>query len=310
MISEVYPTPGEVDAWCEALVARADAARVTVKPVAGCPYDFRLGVWQGQAESRYVAFSSRGLRTFYGYWQTIPSGGPAPTLIHLPGYGAEMSAHPELVAAGYNVLHVNPLGYATPQGPAEDLRGADGAWPVLPDTAASGGKRGYRDWLRDAVVAANWVRQQPQVQPDRLAVFGTSQGGGTALLLASLLRERGIRAVAADQPFLTNFRMMEDCEEKGAYGLVFPFLETLDSKRQAAAWRALGFIDTASHAHRLTMPTLLTAGGVDTVCPAATIQALFAALPGTRSLTEIAGQAHGYNQPFVQLATAWFRSFV
>jgi cephalosporin-C deacetylase-like acetyl esterase len=310
MIPEVYPTPAEVDAWCEDLLAEADSASVSVKPVAGCPYDFRLGVWQCQEDSHYVAFAVRGTRPFYGYWQTVPSRGPAPTLIHLPGYGAEMSAHPELVAAGFNVLHVNPLGYATPQGPADRLRGADGNWPVLPDTASTGGKRGYRQWLRDALLAANWLREQPEVQPDRLGVFGTSQGGGTALLLASLLRERGCRAVAADQPFLTNFRMMEDYEEKGAYALVFPYLASLSPRRRTAAWRALGFVDTASHVARLTMPTLLTSGGADTVCPAPTIEALFAALPGTRSYTEISGQVHGYNQPFVQLAAAWFRSFV
>ncbi len=310
MIPEVYPTPTEVDAWCETLLAAADAVPVKVTTVEAAPYEFRMGPWASTSHSRYVAFSSRRRSTFYGYWQTLPSSGPAPALIHLPGYGAEMSAHPELVAAGYNVLHVNPLGYATPLGPDESKRGVDGNWPVLPDTAASGGKRGYRDWLRDAVVAANWLRQQPEVHPDRLAVFGTSQGGGTALLLASLLRDRACRAVAADQPFLTNFRLMEEYEEKGAYGLVFPFLETLKPQRQAAAWRALGLIDTASHAHRLTMPTLLTAGGADTICPTTTIQALSDALPGTRNFTEIQGQAHGYNQYFVHLARAWFDSFV
>ncbi len=310
MTPDFYPTSSEIDAWCEKILRRADAVRVTVKPVAAEAYDFRLGVRHAETHARFVAFSSCSLATFYGYWQTITSGGPAPTLIHLPGYGAEMSAHPELVAAGFNVLHVNPLGYATPAGPDESKRGADGAWPVLPDTAASGGKRGYVEWLRDVVVAANWLQQQPEVQPERLGVFGTSQGGGTALLAASLLRERGVRAVAADQPFLTNFRLMAQHEEKGAYGLVMPWIEELPARQQAAAWRALGHIDTASHAHRLTMPTLLTAGAVDITCPAPTIRALLDLLPGTRSYTEIAGQGHGYNQYFVQLARAWFESFV
>ena len=310
MIPEAYPTPGQVDAWCERVLGSADAVKIKVTPLPICPYDFRMGVWQCQTESRYLAFSSRRTGTFHGYWQTVTSGGPAPTLIHLPGYGAEMSAHPELVAAGYNVLHVNPLGYATPQGPDDARRGTDGNWPVLPDTAISGGKRGYPEWLRDAVVAANWLREQPEVQPGRLGVFGTSQGGGGALLLGSLLRERGCRAVAADQPFLTGFRLRAEHENPGAYGMVLPALEGLEAKQYAAAWRALGLIDTISHAHRLTMPTLLTSGGSDDVCPAETIESLFALLPGSRNYTQIAGQAHGYNQYFVQLARAWFGSFV
>jgi cephalosporin-C deacetylase-like acetyl esterase len=310
MPPDFYPTPSQVDAWCARVLASADAISIKVTPLPICPYDFRMGVWQCGADSRYLAFSSRKTGTFHGYWQTVPSGGPAPTLIHLPGYGAEMSAHPELVAAGYNVLHVNPLGYATPSGPDDSRRGSDGNWPVLPDTAISGGKRGYTEWLRDAVIAANWLRAQPQVQPERLGVFGTSQGGGGALLLGSLLRERGCRAVAADQPFLTGFGLMAAHAHPGAYGIVLPALATLGEKPYAAAWRALGLIDTLSHAHRLTFPTLLTSGALDDVCPAATIEALFALLPDSRSYTQIAGQAHGYNQYFVQLARAWFGSFV
>ena len=51
--------------------------------------------------------------------------------------------HPELVGAGYNVLHVSPLGYSTPTGPDETKK-RDGNWPVLPDSALSGGTKGYR----------------------------------------------------------------------------------------------------------------------------------------------------------------------
>ena len=75
-------------------------------------------------------------------------------------------------------------------------------------------------------------------------------------------------------------------------------------------YSSLGFIDTRSHAHRLTMPVLLTAGEADTVTPPASIEALFADLPGTRSYTNLAGQAHGYTAPFLRLAQAWFGCWV
>ena len=44
---------------------------------------------------------------------------PAPLLVHTPGYGGEMSMHPEL-AQYFNVLHINPLGYTTPEGKDEN----------------------------------------------------------------------------------------------------------------------------------------------------------------------------------------------
>ena len=123
------------------------------------------------------------------------------------------------------------------------------------------------------------------------------------------MRERGVRAAAADVTFLTNFPLALATVEPGAYGLMFEPLGQMGD-RAGEAWRALGFVDTTSHAHRLTMPVLLTAGGDDHVCPANTIQSLFEKLPGTRSYTELRGQGHAYTQPFLHLARAWFRLYV
>lgn len=281
---------------------------LAVRPVDAPVYDYRLGV-RHHTGATYLECASGTDERFYGFWQPAFSGGPAPLLVHLPGYGTEMSAHPELVSAGYNVLHVNPLGYATPHGP-DDTKQKDGNWPVLPDTVTTFGEGGYRPWLRQVLAAIQWATAQPCVQADRIGVFGSSQGGGTALLTASLLAGRGVKAVAADVPFLTAFPMHVDKANRGAYGVAFDPLERLQPDRQPAAWRALGFIDTLCHAHRLTMPVLLTAGSIDQVTPKDSIQTLFAALPATRSYTELEGQDHAYTAPFLRLAQAWFGLYV
>jgi len=305
---DYYPSPEEVDAWCGRVLDAAREADLTVKTSKQAPYDFRLGV--RHTGGQYLYFKSRRLGEFFGFWQPCPSG-RGPLLVHVPGYGAEMSAHPELVADGYNVLHVNPLGYATPEGPDESKR-PTGTWPVLPDTVESLGERGYVDWLGQGAAAALWAAEQDEVTPGRLAFFGTSQGGGGALLLASIVREAGVRAVAADVPFLTNYAMAYS-GRMGAYAIGLEVLRKVEQERQddvPAAWRALGFVDTISHSHRLTMPTLLTAGGADESCPVESIRSLFDRLPGTRSFTELAGQGHAYTMPFLNLARAWFRLHV
>jgi cephalosporin-C deacetylase-like acetyl esterase len=133
--------------------------------------------------------------------------------------------------------------------------------------------------------------------------------GGTSLVLSSVMRGRGVKAVAADLPFLTHFPMMSAMKYTDAYSLAFTRLEQLqkeDPGKLPQAWHALGYIDTVSHAHRLTMPVLLTAGGADAVCPPCTIKALFELLPSTRSYTELADQGHAYTVPFLPLARAWF----
>ena len=305
---EHYPSAAEVDAWCEDRLARADATDVEAEFL-----DVELV--PGAAHARHttgvhVRFRPVGGEPFWGYWQPAHSGGPAPLAVHLPGYGAEISAHPTICEAGFNVLHVNPRGYCTPEG-FNLGKQVDGAWPVLPQTVASLGEHGYVDWYADALVAVRWALGRPSVLPERLGLFGTSQGGGTALILASLLRERNVRAVAADVPFLTNFPLVESMDRpEGAYDLAFGALSGVEGDRRPEAWRALGFADTISHAHRLTMPTLLTAGGEDEVCPPASIRSLFERLPGTRSYTELAGQGHAYTVAFLSLARAWLSLYV
>jgi cephalosporin-C deacetylase-like acetyl esterase len=306
---ECYPTAAEVDAWCEDILRRAQAADLSAELLEDEPWDFRLGVRHTQG--RYVRFRSQALGEWHGFHQACPSG-RGPVLIHVPGYGAEMSAHPELVSDGYNVLHVNPLGYATPSGADKTKREGE-TWPVLPDTIHSLGREGYVDWLAQATAATLWALRQECVEPDRFAFFGTSQGGGTSLLLASIFRDRGVRAAAADVPFLTDFSTAMGLENSGAYWIARTPMERLAGERPGdvpAAWRALGLIDTLSHAHRLTMPVLLTAGALDEACPPASIRALFDKLPGTRSYTELARQGHAYTTPFLHLARAWFRLYV
>lgn len=302
MMHPNYPTPSQIDDWCERIRARSRGEPLTVRPLDAPSYSFQLGVRHTEG-NHYIAFEAPGRATFYGYWQPA-SACPAPVLFHLPGYGAEMSAHPELVEAGFNVLHINPLGYATPQGPSR----ADKPWPVLPDTVRSHGRRGYVDWLRDAASAVMWALSLKEVEPARYGFFGSSQGGGTSLLLGSIFAGQGVKAVAADVPYMINFPLMHGQKTRGAYETAFSAMSS--STGDADEWRALGSIDVMSHAHRLHMPVLLTAGGLDSACPPASIASLFESLPGTRSYTYLAGQGHTYTMPFIRLAKAWFGLYV
>ena len=183
MIHPHYPTSAEVDAWCADLLKRSAARSVKVTVPEAEQYTYQLSV-RHSTGNHYVAFGTSE-RTFYGYWQPA-SAGPAPVLFHVPGYGAEMSAHPELVTRGFNVLHINPLGYCTPTGASDPER----RWTVMPDTVTSKGEHGYVDWLSDAAVAVRWALAQPNVIPSRFGFFGSSQGGGTALILGSLVLRR------------------------------------------------------------------------------------------------------------------------
>jgi cephalosporin-C deacetylase-like acetyl esterase len=294
-----YPSADEVDAWVASVWAAADGAPCHARVLDRQGFTHSFGV-RHMPGFQYVKFEPEGMETFYGYWQPALSG-PAPLLVHVPGYGTEMSAHPELAAQGFSVLHVSPLGFATPDGANED-RKRDGTWPVLPDTVLSDAGSGYRHWLANCIQATRWAMGQPASQPDRVSFFGSSQGGGGSLLLGSLFRDRGIRCVCADVAFLTNFPL---AHRLGSYALSRQALKKLDDPERG--WRALGLIDTLSHVHRLTFPVLLTAAGADTTCPPATIESLFGRLPATRCYAYRDGVGHRYTTQFIPLASAWFR---
>lgn len=297
-----YPEPGEIDLWTEEILCRANRAAYTYRTAATSVTGGAPAVAHAHG-SEYGLLEAPVLPSFYVYWQPALSE-PAPLIVHLPGYGSEMSRHPELAASGFHVLHISPMGYMTPNGPDESKRPGHGHWPVLPDTIATQAKGGYCDWLTCAAIGVRWAMEQRSVLPGRISFFGTSQGGGAALLMASIFRDYGVRCAAADLPFLTNFPL---ADWRGAYGLARRAWPEEGGGSQA--WKALGYIDTLSHARRLERPVLLTSGGRDEECPPDTIESLFRELPGTKSLTFLHESEHRYTREFVPLALAWFRLY-
>lgn len=300
---EFYPTPAEVDQWCSERLAAAQAVAVDGTLLDRMPVTEPFGNCPNTLVNRYVRFTaSDGRRPFYGYWQPALKS-PAPLLINLPGYGGYMSLHPQLCDQNFHILHISPLGYVTPAGAERSLALPDGNWPVLPNTALEL-PGGYADWLSDCLLAIRWALEQPAVAQGGLSLFGTSQGGGGSLLLASILGKSQVRCVCADLPFLTDFP--HTGLHGDAYGLLHPVRERVEPE---LFWRRLGFVDTLNHAHRLTMPVMLSAGGADDTCPPATVKALFTKLPGTKQLTCLEHQTHTHSRSSMVLFGAWLRLY-
>lgn len=297
-----YPTPGEVDKWVESIWEMADSIKCDAEVLPENGFVFNLGIRHVKNEFRYVKFKPQGMDEFYGYWQPVMYG-PAPLLIHTPGYGAEISTHPDLVALGYNVLHISPLGYATPHGPDESKQ-QDGTWPVLADTIISNAEKGYKQWLVNCILAIKWAMTQTEVIENRVSFFGTSQGGGCSILLGSIFKEKGVRCIAADVPFLTNLPV---AKSQGAITYDYEPLCSID--KIEGGWHALGFVDTISHAKRINCPIMLTAGGKDTLCPTQAIKSFSELLSGTCSYNYFENLEHRASREFIVLFSSWIRMY-
>lgn len=287
-----YPSAGEIDRWLDDIFAESADRPFTAEPVADSL--FLPATQLGYICPQLMRFETPGLPAFYGVWYP-PVSGPKPLLTFLPGYGSELSLVPMVPAEQYAGLSLCPLGYWTPQGQPDDRR-EEGEWPVLPDTARTGGQGGYRDWLLQAAMAVRWAwRQTEAVLPDRVAFWGTSQGGGAALLLGSLFAGRGTRCVMADEPFLTDY---PTAAFRGAYHVLEKAFRAMPAE---AFWHAVGLVDTVEHARRLRVPVMLTSGGADTVCPPETLERLWERLPDTKLHLFLNERGHGHNREFAAL---------
>ena len=74
----------------------------------------------------------------------------------------------------------------------------------------------YRPLFAAAVRAVEVARSLPEVDPDRVVAAGISQGGGTALAVAGLVR--GLAGVMADVPFLCAYRWAVEMTAADPYG--------------------------------------------------------------------------------------------
>eukprot|EP00943_MAST-04B_sp_MAST-4B-sp1_P009678 g9678.t1 len=348
-MNENYPSAAEVDEFCTNILSKAMRAEIVVTPENVPNFSsFNIAGVRNVKPTRYIKFIVKDLpniSSFYCIWQPSYSQNQ-PLLVHTPGYAGTMSVHPGLQEAGYNVLEVNPLGLNTPRGiDTSKLRKLSenvlveleekfkkdptnlistlyknvrdtGVPPVLLDTIDSFGEKGYTNWLLCCCIAVIWAKKQKSVDPKRIGFFGTSQGGGGSLLLSSIFAT-DVKCCAADQPFLTDFVNAVKMTD-ASHPITAEFKYVMDSGNAfknkkndlGKAWRALGFIDTLSHAHRLDIPVLLTSGSNDFTCPPICIFNLYQKLPSTKSITDESNRGHGGHSSFHNLALAWFRTYL
>lgn len=129
----------------------------------------------------------------------------------------------------------------------------------------------YKAIVLDALQAVDWAAAQPEIDPERIAVMGGSQGGGLALLTAAF--HPRIAAAVADIP---NMCQMD-----------FGIFNSTGSLAEAAEFvnrhpehlervlATLSYYDAVNCADRIRCPILVSAGLKDTVCWPETIYAVY-----------------------------------
>ncbi|QOR71022.1 acetylxylan esterase [Ruania alkalisoli] len=259
--------------WSSTLQESRALARQTVVSRAETPLT-ELAAWD-------VTFSGFGGDPIKA-WLLHPSGpGPFPTVVEFIGYGGGRGwAGDRLGWAASGFAHL-----------VMDTRGQGSAWPnggpgATPDPhgsrPAAGGflSRGiddpttsyYRRLYTDAVLLVEAAAQLDVVNPARIAVTGTSQGGGVALAAAGL--STLVRAALPDVPFLCHLERYLQLASADAAGELRQYLSVhRDSTPQVL--RTLSYLDGVSFASSVRAPVLMSVALMDDISMPSTVFAAY-----------------------------------
>ena len=144
------------------------------------------------------------------------------------------------------------------------MRGQGAQWSAgdTPDPHAAGGPqhpgfltRGiedpieyyYRRLITDSVRAVDAILEYPAIDGSQIAVSGTSQGGGLALVVAGLSRDVGV--LLADVPFLCDIRRAIEITDALPHAELVGYLRIQPNTVESA----LATVDSSS-LHSITTP--------------------------------------------------------
>ena len=179
-----------------------------------------------------------------------------------------------------------------------DSRGQGGGWrgADTADIGASGepGAKGfltsglaapethyYTRLFVDAARALAVPAEIPELAGRRLVSTGVSQGGGVALAAAQL--HGGVAGVAADVPFLCNFRRAVTVTDDTPYAEISDYCR-LYPERVARVFETLSYFDAVNHARRLQVPALFSVGLADLITPPSTVFSAFNHYAGEKAI--------------------------
>jgi len=224
-------------------------------------------------------------------WLIAPANAtkPLPAVVEYIGYGGGRSLPFEWLqwaSAGYAhfVMDSRGQGSAWSPGDTPDVD-AESTGGHHPGFVTRGIERPetwyYRRLATDAVLALDAARAHPAVDASRVAVTGTSQGGGLALAAAAL--GDNVAAAMIDVPFLCCWRRALEITDAQPYRELTNYL-SIHRDLEAAALRTTAYVDGVNFAPRATAPALFSVGLMDEICPPSTVFAAYNHYAGPKEI--------------------------
>jgi cephalosporin-C deacetylase len=205
-------------------------------------------------------------------WFIVPAAGveerpPCVVVFHgYPGSAGYPEEHAKWLQAGFAVLSLDIRGQLGRSGNRLDADSGQ-VKGFITQNILDKDRSYYRAIIVDGLRGMDWLVGRPEIDPDRIAVAGGSQGGGFALAMGALSDKP--RAILADIPNLCHldygiYHSTGSLSELAQYCSHYPHHlgKVLDT---------LSYFDMLNLAHRIKVPALLSVGLKDPICPPETV---------------------------------------
>lgn len=214
--------------------------------------------------------------------------GPHPCVLHFHGYywkSTDWTSLASWTAAGFAVLAPDVRGQGGQSTDPISVKGNTLRGHIVRGLDDDPDKLFYRAAYLDTVLQARMVADMPEIDADRIFAHGASQGGGLTLACAAL--SPLIKKCAPVYPFLCDYQRVWEMDlANAAYEELKLFFRIQDPlhEREQEVFDKLGYIDCQHLAPRITCPTLMATGLMDTTCPPSTQFAAYNKLGGPKDV--------------------------
>lgn len=228
--------------------------------------------------------------------------GPMPCIVTFRGYGNGRSLpvdHLVPIASGFAHFVMDTRGQGSASSPGQTPDNADSG-PQFPGFMTRGIESPesyyYRRAFIDGARAVEAVATHSRVDPDRIAVSGSSQGGGIALAAAAIVPE-SVHLVMVDVPFLCHFRRAVEITDQGPYNEITSYLRIHRDKTDQV-FKTLDYFDGVNFAPRIKAWCLFSLGMMDMVCPPSTVFAVYNRITSNKEIKIYEFNEHDGGGPF------------
>ena len=243
----------------------------------------------------YVTVDSLNNESLTGYL-TVPTGkGPFPAYVTVPGAGpGRVGPATEYAGKGVITLMMNVHPFPTSDNIKEQKERYQAYLKKTGYPLRGAGSRDtyfFRTVYTGIDRVVNHIAQMPEWDRRHLVVCGSSQGGGSALILAGF--NKHVTALAANVPALCDHGGYKTGRSSG-----WPRLNRRKDADQFAP-----YFDAANFARFIKVPALVSCGFIDTTCSPSSVYAAYNELRGEKTMVHVPLEGHTVSKTFMKKQT-------